>query len=128
MPFAFTCLRCGVAFERRHSKPARFCGHACVAEFYGTGHMGGKAAEVGDRRRGTGRGDGYVKRGGRHEHRVVAEQMLGRPLAPGEIVAHRDQRKPNNSPDNLIVFSSRSDFSSFIGKLKRKPPPCASSH
>jgi hypothetical protein len=47
----------------------------------------------------------YRKRHGRHEHRVVAEQMLGRALMPGEIVHHIDGDKHNNNPSNLQVMT-----------------------
>ena len=47
----------------------------------------------------------YRKRHGRHEHRVVAEQMLGRALMPGEIVHHIDGNKHNNHPSNLQVMT-----------------------
>ncbi|MEB3302014.1 MAG: HNH endonuclease signature motif containing protein [Cyanobacteriota bacterium] len=47
----------------------------------------------------------YRKCYGRHEHRVVAEQILGRPLRRGEIVHHKDGDKHNNDPSNLEVMT-----------------------
>lgn len=41
---------------------------------------------------------GYV-----YEHRVVAEQMIGRSLLPTEQVHHKDENKQNNDPSNLEV-------------------------
>ena len=61
----------------------------------------------------TGDGSTYTKNFGRHEHRVVAEQMLGRKLKPGEVVHHIDGDVRNNSPDNLMVFASQSDHASY---------------
>lgn len=58
--------------------------------------------------RGTGEGKAYRKFYGRHEHRAVAEAMLGRPLRPGEVVHHRDGDKLNNDPTNLEVLPSQS--------------------
>jgi hypothetical protein len=47
----------------------------------------------------------YRKLNGRHEHRVIAEQMLARPLNRNEIVHHIDGNKHNNDPSNLLVMT-----------------------
>lgn len=47
-------------------------------------------------------------KGGRvAEHRLVAERMLGRQLAPGEEVHHRNGNRSDNAPENLMVMPSR---------------------
>jgi len=58
---------------------------------------------------GKGSGKTYTKFYGKHEHRIVAEQKLGRKLLPGEIVHHIDENKKNNHPDNIQIFSSQSE-------------------
>lgn len=47
-----------------------------------------------------------IKRGGKTKllHRHVAEQKLGRPLAPDEHVHHGNEEKWDNQPDNLEVL------------------------
>ena len=47
----------------------------------------------------------YKKLHSRHEHRVVAEQMLGRKLVRREIVHHKDGNIHNNDPSNLEVMT-----------------------
>ena len=51
------------------------------------------------------RSDGYIEvwthTGVRLEHQVVMEQVIGRPLSPGEVVHHIDENKANNAPSNL---------------------------
>lgn len=49
-------------------------------------------------------GNGYA-----YEHQLVAEQMLGRRLMPGEIVHHKDRDPTNNDPANLEVLDSQSE-------------------
>lgn len=58
-----------------------------------------------DSRLNSGEGKTYTKTYGRHTHRIVAEQILGRPLIKGEIVHHIDGNKRNNDPSNLKIMT-----------------------
>lgn len=65
------------------------------------------------------RSDGYVMlsdgKHGVYEHRVVAEQMLGRPLRPGELVHHANDDKADNGRGNLEVRSYTSHNQHHLG-------------
>ena len=87
-----TCSGCGKSFERHICEldaEKSFCSRDCY--FANRDH--GKA---------------YKKVGARHLHRVVAEQVINRPLKSGEIVHHVDGDKRNNAPENLQVLPSQS--------------------
>lgn len=58
----------------------------------------------------------YVKKYGRHEHRIVMEKMIGRKLRKGEVVHHEDRDKRNNSPENLKLFASQAEHAAWHTK------------
>jgi len=52
--------------------------------------------------------NGYV-----YVHRLVAEEMLGRPLENKESVHHIDKDKKNNRKENLMIFKTHGDHAAF---------------
>lgn len=56
---------------------------------------------------------GNGKRGGIHEHRLVAERALGRPLPKGSVVHHIDGNPANNDPSNLVILNSKAEHNAL---------------
>ncbi len=57
---------------------------------------------------------GYVETKGKQKlHRLIMERKIGRELKPEEIVHHIDENKLNNHPDNLQLFSNKSEHTRF---------------
>lgn len=79
-------------------------GKGTIKRYYGEDHPNWKGGHIAR--------SGYkiVSKRGKHnlyEHRVVAEQMIGRPLEPNEVVHHIDGNRSNNDPSNLMVMERR---------------------
>jgi hypothetical protein len=53
------------------------------------------------------------------EHILIMEQMLGRPLQPGEVVHHCDGDKTHNQPYNLRLFATGGEHVKFHAKLAK---------
>lgn len=108
------CEECGVIvkmppFQFKRSKH-HFCSPQCHMKFMNRElNPTRMTPEVREKLRNaklnSGEGKTYTKTYGRHTHRIVAEQMLGRPLKKGEIVHHIDGNKRNNDPSNLVVMT-----------------------
>jgi hypothetical protein len=102
------CEQCGTAFKGKSRQ--RFCGKVCSLKARSVVmHELAASPEAQAKRLATLAANHpstyYAKRNGRHQHRVVAEQMLGRPLRSDEVVHHIDENKRNNDPSNLRVMT-----------------------
>jgi hypothetical protein len=115
------CEGCGSPFtvkKDRHghlNRKKRFCDRQCWLKKWNREDQehtlkGVRASNTSNiaKYRGTGSRT-YVKENGRHQHRVIAEKILGRLLTESEVVHHEDRNKKNNDPENLIVFATQAD-------------------
>jgi|GEM_PF-1829754 len=99
-----TCVICGETFEpikAKRQETQKNCSAKCR-----NAYISQKSAEKrANALRGRGEGKSYPKKNGRHEHRIVIEEILGRPLTSNEIVHHRDENILNSDPNNLKLVT-----------------------
>ncbi|QLF84250.1 HNH endonuclease [Mycobacterium phage Soul22] len=115
-PFKFECIVCGAEFERKVRGQQRKtcsakCAHALADQH--RGYLSGPDHPhwKGGKRLQTKAGYVMVYAGvglpSRLEHRVVMEEVLGRPLQRHEEVHHKNGIRNDNRPENLELWVKR---------------------
>lgn len=92
----------------------------CSARCRNTHNSIKTAAQRAEALRGRGEGKSYPKLNGRHKHRVVMEEVLGRPLCPGEVVHHKDENIQNAAPDNLELLEGGQSEHAILHHTKNR--------
>ena len=108
------CACCGTSFERPHGKFQTYCSRSCAMRMRENNGGNGKHPEGHQRKHMA----GYIqeKRDGQWhmQHRLVMEQVLGRPLLPTERVHHKNGDRQDNRPENLELWTG-------VGTSKKDP-------
>lgn len=85
------------------------------------GDVGLAEPKIGARGAGSIKSDGYhVTKVGRRQvptHRLIMEQMIGRPLHPRETVHHKNGQRADNRPENLELWARPQPYGQRVSDL-----------
>ena len=108
------CAACGESFERPHGKTRTYCSRSCAM-------MGrARAGQIPSHKEGATirHSSGYIqqKRDGKWvmQHRLVMEEVIGRPLTRNDHVHHKNGNRQDNRPENLELWTG-------VGTSKKDP-------
>lgn len=124
------CTRCGAEFYHLTGKPREFCSRDC---WRGDSTKGQRNPAFKGDRHVSGRGYVYLHvpdhpsvRGKPYkrvaEHRLVMEEILGRPLTSWENVHHKNGDRSDNRPGNLelwVVGQPAGQVSEYLNEILR---------
>lgn len=110
------CEYCGKTIGKANRKTQKFCSTKCASDSRKIELSIPERLE--DPKRKLDKNIGYVRvyvpehpeantRGFVYEHRLIAEQMLGRRLKKGEIVHHKNRKRWDNREENLVVMDEK---------------------
>lgn len=129
--FNFCSMKCAMDFSNKEKNPIRYKEFKDISIFSKIVSESNKKLnpdrmtdevrmKIHNTKTGKGKKDTYTKYYGKHLHRIIAEEILGRPLEKGEVVHHIDGNKKNNNPSNLMIFKNQSEHAKWHADHNKK--------
>jgi hypothetical protein len=125
-----TCAECGATITKFPSqlRERNFCDRACQGKYRSKHYVGERAAHwKGGIKRDRDRVLVYApdnpmadSRGYVYRYRLVAADLIGRPLTQEEIVHHLDGDETNDDPENLAVITQSEHARFFDARRPRR--------